>query len=267
MTMRQQQGTKEVILEMAMALARLGATDGLSSAERTLLDEQGFLVFEALLDASELSTLHRRLDDLERSGQDFVDYEHAVRMHHLHLYGEMFDRLWLDPKLLAVTAHLMGGEFKMYQLALRAASPGGPSQHMHVDSGPRRDGSGRAALVNSVWMLDNFTAANGATRLIPGSHHWTASPYDLEDGAAPHPMEISIEAPAGSLMIFSGHVWHRGGGNATSRTRRGMFCGFHERDVIPPDDHLALYEKHRPLSGAKETESRLSEAARYLLGD
>ena len=43
-------------------------------------------------------------------------------------------------------------------------------------------------MCNTVWMLDDFTPDNGATRMIPGSHKWGKRPQDvLADPEAPHP--------------------------------------------------------------------------------
>jgi ectoine hydroxylase-related dioxygenase (phytanoyl-CoA dioxygenase family) len=56
-------------------------------------------------------------------------------------------------------------------------------------------------MVTTIWALDDFTEANGATRVVPGSHQ--------EPGARPDPAEtVPVEMAAGSVLIFSGRLWH-----------------------------------------------------------
>ena len=69
--------------------------------------------------------------------------------------------------------------------------------------------------------LKDFTKANGATNVVPGSHLW-------EPAREPEPREIlQAEMPAGSALIYLGSTLHGGGANTTADTRRrGMFFGF-----------------------------------------
>jgi ectoine hydroxylase-related dioxygenase (phytanoyl-CoA dioxygenase family) len=68
-------------------------------------------------------------------------------------------------------------------------------------------------MVTSMWALTDFTAANGGTLFVPGSHRWSATP----DGPdAPQPLDVqSLEMPAGAVMVFHGSLWHGGGSNST----------------------------------------------------
>jgi ectoine hydroxylase-related dioxygenase (phytanoyl-CoA dioxygenase family) len=64
--------------------------------------------------------------------------------------------------------------------------------------------------------LDDFTATNGATMLIPGSHLWS-------DKRKPAREEmISIIMPAGSMVYFLNTVWHSGGANTSNKPRRSL---------------------------------------------
>ena len=75
--------------------------------------------------------------------------------------------------------------------------------------------------VEAMFALTDFTKANGATNVVPGSHLW-------ERGREPEPHEIlQAEMPAGSALIYLGSTLHGGGANTTANTRRrGMFFGF-----------------------------------------
>lgn len=72
-----------------------------------------------------------------------------------------------------------------------------------------------------LYALCDFTAENGATRIVPGSHKW---PYDRR---AEKDEIIAAEMPAGSAVFYLGKTLHGGGPNTTSDTpRRAMFTGF-----------------------------------------
>jgi ectoine hydroxylase-related dioxygenase (phytanoyl-CoA dioxygenase family) len=69
---------------------------------------------------------------------------------------------------------------------------------------------------NTLWALTDFTAANGATRVVPGSQHWPA------DRKAQDAEIVQAEMPQGSVLIYSGSVIHSGGQNRSSSARLGM---------------------------------------------
>jgi ectoine hydroxylase-related dioxygenase (phytanoyl-CoA dioxygenase family) len=86
-------------------------------------------------------------------------------------------------------------------------------------------------VCNTVWLLDDFTAENGATRMIPGSHTWGRRPQDvLDDPLAPHPQEVLLVARAGSIAVMNAHLWHGGTANRTSAPRLAMHAFYCRRD-------------------------------------
>jgi ectoine hydroxylase-related dioxygenase (phytanoyl-CoA dioxygenase family) len=72
-----------------------------------------------------------------------------------------------------------------------------------------------------MWALTDFTAENGATRLVPGSHRADSSP---ELGA--HHASIAAEMRRGSVLVFDGSLWHGGGANQTDRRRLGIAMNY-----------------------------------------
>ena len=109
--------------------------------------------------------------------------------------------------------------------------PGETAQRLHRDEDAWRfgplvaaqiAGGPRAQLeVEAMVALTDFTAANGATQVVPGSHLW---PADRE----PEPAEIlQAEMAAGSALLYLGSTIHGGGANRTAaEARRGMFVGY-----------------------------------------
>lgn len=81
-----------------------------------------------------------------------------------------------------------------------------------------RDLNGYLASVNCLLAVDDFTADNGGTLVVPGTHQRAERPSDayLRRNAIP------VEAPAGSLIVFDSTLWHAAGANVSGRDRLGV---------------------------------------------
>lgn len=96
--------------------------------------------------------------------------------------------------------------------------PGAPAQFIHKDemvfeSFPFPDDY--EVYCNSIWAVTDFTEENGATRVVPGSHKVEPREYQQSD-------TVPAEMKAGSVMIFSGKLWHGGGTNNSNAVRRAL---------------------------------------------
>ena len=72
--------------------------------------------------------------------------------------------------------------------------------------------------LNTIWALTDFTEANGATRVVPGSNRGDVDRLGAFDAADTVPAEMS----RGSVLVYSGSVHHGGGANTTDETRIGI---------------------------------------------
>jgi ectoine hydroxylase-related dioxygenase (phytanoyl-CoA dioxygenase family) len=134
--------------------------------------------------------------------------------------------------MLALVESVLGEGFKLSSLNMRSANPRSASvQPFHVDMGLLPDAKGYA-VCNCVWMLDDFTAENGALRVIPGSHNWHKKPQDeLQDLYATHPQERLLTGRAGTVVVMNAHTWHGGTANRTERERRALHSFFCRHDI------------------------------------
>src|SRR6516164_9286704 len=152
-----------------------------TDSERRQLDEQGYLILPGLMFVEQLEALRRRVDELfaeegPRAGSEFKQEPGARRLANLVNKGRIFEEVILTPQVLDCMAHVLGPRFKLSSLNARSASPNTEDgQPLHADSGAIADEAGYF-VCNSVWMLDDFTALNGATRMVPGSHRWRRLP-------------------------------------------------------------------------------------------
>jgi ectoine hydroxylase-related dioxygenase (phytanoyl-CoA dioxygenase family) len=246
------------------ALAQLGAApELLSESDRRQLDEVGFLAMEDVLDRGQITAIRARFDELvdlegDRAGSEVHQEVGTNRISDLVNKGDVFDPCWTTPKQLAAIAHVLGWrEMKLSSLNGRAALPGSGHQGLHVDWSKGVD-PGDYYVCNSLWMLDDFTADNGATRVVPGSHRWNQVPSQgMADPKDAHPDEVVVTGRAGTVVIFNSHLWHGGRLNRTDQPRHALHSYFCRRDQ-PQQTPQRKYL--RP-----ETTARISPAALYLL--
>lgn len=73
--------------------------------------------------------------------------------------------------------------------------------------------------VSTIWALDDFSAENGATEVVPGSHRWEHP--KLPEGEMDR-RAVPLEMSAGSVAMFPGTLYHRSGANRSKGKRLGM---------------------------------------------
>jgi ectoine hydroxylase-related dioxygenase (phytanoyl-CoA dioxygenase family) len=74
---------------------------------------------------------------------------------------------------------------------------------------------GYVASVNAMLTIDEFTAANGGTLVVPGTHQRPGRPGQEYLAAA----AVPVECPAGSMFVFDSTLWHASGRNMTDKDR------------------------------------------------
>ncbi|MEZ4775029.1 MAG: phytanoyl-CoA dioxygenase family protein [Bacteroidia bacterium] len=257
---------------MKEALQQLGVKpEILSPEEKKFLDENGYLPLGQILTNEQVAAINQRIQSLmdsegESAGAELLDSPYirhpkeagADRLADLVNKDPLFDIFYTHPRVLAAVAHVLGEEIKLSSLNYRAAKPGAGLQKLHADWHEAVE-PGDYKVCNSIWLLDDFSAQNGATRIVPGTHLLPILPQeDLEDPLAPHPDELIIHAPAGTVVIFNSHAWHGGTTNTTDKHRRSIHSYFCRRDQPQQVDQSRYI---RP-----ETRARLSPAALDLLG-
>ena len=250
-------------MNMDQALREFGIRDDtLSVKEKDFLDENGYLPLENVLSQEQIGNLIRRLDELaelegEDAGKELHQEGGTIRVSNLVNKGPMFEIGFSHPRVLAAIRHVIGPRFKLSSLDCRMALPGQGHQAFHADWRSEVE-PGDYYVCNSMWLLDDFTEENGATRVVPGSHRSGKHPKDaLEDATQKHPEEIQLIAAAGTVIVFNSHLWHAGGLNQTDSPRHGMLAYYCRRD------HKQLTDQRKFIH--PETHARLSEAQRFIL--
>lgn len=250
-------------MDTGQALRELGVTAGLlTEAECAQLDADGFLPLPGILPEEQLEVIRQRLAELsaaegDRAGLEVHQEEGTDRLADLVNKDPVFEVCFTSPRVLAAVAHVLG-DFTLSSLNSRAALPGAGHQRLHTDWGEPA-AAGLYQVCNSIWLIDEFTPANGPTRVVPGSHRSGQLPGQvMADPEDPHPGEVTLLGPAGTVVVFNAHLWHGGTRNTTQRPRRALHSYFCRRGRQQQLDQRAYL---RP-----DTLARISPAARHILG-
>ena len=211
------------------------ASGALTDAERRSLDEDGFVVLYDVLTRGQAGAIVDRIRTLAETterdyGREAVVEPEVIKLVDLINGGEVFDVGYTHRRVLAAASHVLGGDIKFHSMGSRSAPPGHGRQALHLDFG-RDLGQPRPAGCNTLWTLVDFSRRNGGTRIVPGSHRSGQNPRQaLDDPEADAPNEIRLEAPAGSVVVFSGHTWHGGAQNLGDEVRWALLSAFCKRD-------------------------------------
>ena len=233
------------------AVSSLSGPD-LECAKAQLVDD-GYCVIEGVLSAAEIGALKSRLGEQaegERArGVSFHDGGPArpnQRVWMLVNKGKVFRDLMLHPIVDALMGHLLGPDYLLSSLTANVAGPGGEPMVLHTDQGYVGFWTPLPVVANIAWMLDDFTEANGGTRLVPKSHlNQAATPRSssyapVRPTNMPKPEEtIAAEGPAGSVLCFDGRVWHGTGANTTARPRHALLS-YHCRPFVRQQENFVL---------------------------
>ncbi|UHL63247.1 phytanoyl-CoA dioxygenase family protein [Paralcaligenes sp. KSB-10] len=170
-------------------------------------------------------------------------------------FNSSFLYLATNKNLIAIISKLIYGKFILNQQN-GIINPVGSRYNQgawHRDLPYQHFVSTRPIIINALYCVDDFTAQNGATYVLPASHKQNAFPSD--EYVAKN--AIQVAAPAGSFIIIDGMTYHRGGKNTTQTPRRAVNHVY----TIP-------YIKQQILipSALREEAASLDEAAKDLLG-
>lgn len=217
------------------------------------LEEHGFTVVPDVLTEDELKFLREALDEIyatydpERDGLRRVEGYHFAS--NLVNKGPFFESIFLRYPIYDLVCSLLGDDCILSSLNSLEPLKGQGNQILHRDLPP-----GPAAgtiVVNSLWAIDDMNQANGATRLMPGSHRHPDPPPADEAGV------LYAEIPAGSVIVTNAHILHGASANPSGGRRRVMHVYFTRKGLSQQ------LEQRKYLS--PDVQARLSPLARKVL--
>ena len=186
----------------------------------------GYTIVENAIEPALIEELGETLLRLERElgakpAMNAFEGHRTVRIYNLLAHGEVFARIPTHASVLPIVEGVLDAGCLISSLSSIAIDPGEIAQPIHADDMViPLDKPHRSIVCNSMWALTDFTEANGATRLVPGSHLKPNPQYGGEYDTVP------AEMPKGAVLIWDGSLWHGGGANATAARRTGIAMNY-----------------------------------------
>ena len=195
-------------------------------AHAARIERDGYTVLPDLLDAEGLEAVRTALTPHlgGHLGRNAFEGYATERVYTLVARGKVFEDLTEHPQILALIDRFLLPGYLLTASQAIAIQPGEAAQGVHFDDGFYRLPRPRpAASLSVIIAIDPFTDQNGATDLLPGSHLWS----DAEVEAIGHDPDaasrlVPAVMPAGSAIVFQGHMLHRGGANRSDAPRLAL---------------------------------------------
>jgi ectoine hydroxylase-related dioxygenase (phytanoyl-CoA dioxygenase family) len=192
------------------------------------MKRDGYTVVERVIDADAVAALRDDIRRLEREravapAPNVFEGVRTLRIYNLLAHGAIYQQIPVHERILPIIEGVLDKGCLVSSLSSIDIGPGEAAQPLHADDQliplPKPHVS---IICNTMWALTDFTEANGATRLVPGSHRADRSPQPFGEPVA----TIAAEMPAGSVLVFDGSIWHGGGANRTDGYRLGIAMNY-----------------------------------------
>ncbi len=215
----------------------------------------GFAIIEDFLTLDQLETATEAMAGVEAtSGFGRENFGGTKTKRASNLLGKTrgFDDIVTDERLLRLVEGVLGPAFQISIVAMIKIFPGESPQPLHQDDGlwpaPRPH---QPFVLNTMLALDEFSAENGGTNLVPGSHK-SVEPVDQEAE------RFRAAMPRGGLLAWDGACWHGGGASTGTNERCGLNVNYNVGWLRQQENQF--------VSIAQDVIPTLPERLRRLLG-
>jgi ectoine hydroxylase-related dioxygenase (phytanoyl-CoA dioxygenase family) len=223
------------------------------------IERGGYTIVGDVFSPAVGESLLGRLAELERErditwGNNDFEGRRTKRAYNLLAHGKLFETIPVHPRVLPIVEGVLDAGCLVSSLSSIAIHPGERAQPIHADDQLHPIAKPHAPTVcNTMWALTDFDEANGATRIVPGSHRAERSPAY---GSAPD--SVAAEMPGGSVLIWHGSLWHGGGANESAGVRVGLAMNYCAGWIRP--------QENQQLGIPREVARGFSPRLRELVG-
>ncbi len=201
---------------------------------------EGYAILPGVLSTAECAALVAALGRYEAGrpmGRNDFEGEQSKRIYSLAAKGDVFLALAEHPRIVELLDLVLLPNWLLSTMRSIRLFPGETPQPWHADDTfyvvPRPHST---LAVSVIWAIEEFTAENGATELVPKSHQWASRHPD----DAPCEEVLQAIMPAGSALLFDGALWHRGGANRSSGTRLCISPQYCQPWLRPQESQLLI---------------------------
>jgi hypothetical protein len=171
----------------------------------------------------------------------------------------VFAEVVVNPKPLALITYLLGKHCLLSSVVCHLKGAGGPGLPLHSDNanGVPEPFTPYSQVANCNYALTDYTEEGGCLAMIPGSHRMHRQPTKWEmrlDGDYRHEHAVPIKVPAGSAIVWHGHVWHGSFPRKTPGLRVNLST-FYCREYMQPQE---AYRANIPEGFLGDNDHRLA---------
>lgn len=190
-------------------------------AHAAAIERDGYTIIPDFLDAAGLAEVRRVLGFYlgSHTGRNPFEGEKSERVYTLAARGRIFWKIVLDERVLALCDRfLLPGSLLTASQAI-CIHAGEKPQALHFDDSFYTVPRPRPMIsLSTIAAVDDFSAQNGGTEVIPGSHLWGDDWRERAESAG-RARPLAVQMPAGACVVFSGTLVHRGGANRSAASR------------------------------------------------
>jgi ectoine hydroxylase-related dioxygenase (phytanoyl-CoA dioxygenase family) len=192
-----------------------------AEAHAQRMRDDGYTVIEDFMDGETLAAIRAGLAPHlghHRGRNDFEGFE-TERVYTLIGRGKVFERVTEDARVLALLDRFLLPGYLLTASQAICIYPGENAQGIHTDDGFYRQARPRPPCsISLIAAVDDFTARNGGTQIIPGSHLWGDEEIEARRGELERLLQPMV-MPAGAAIVFQATMLHQGGANHSDAPR------------------------------------------------
>lgn len=206
--------------------------------------EHGYVILPNSFTTAEAAEARDEIDRLSgpnpMTGRNDFEGHNTNRIYSLLNKSRVFDKFTVIPRVLELNDYFLDPGYLLSAFHTIVINPGEKAQNLHHDDGYIQAPRPRRPFGSAIMAaFDAYTATNGATRLIPGSHVW-----DSQRRGQPEETIPAI-CPEGGVVYFISTLWHGGGANVSDKPRKSATVQYCQPYIRPIENQILAVDPRK----------------------